>query len=104
MGREGAPTQPQGEGARHHTRQRDWHKGACGGRGGALWAVALTGRGAMGLDSRGGGTLTSPGWRGLAPPGPSHCAARPVKAGHLWSQADEASPSPGGGRGTSGPG
>lgn len=43
-----------------------------------------------------GGTLTSPGWRGLAPPGPSHCAARPVKAGHLWSRADEASPGPGG--------
>lgn len=58
MGGEGAPTQPQGERVRHHTGQRDWHKGACGGRGGAPWAVALTGREAMGLDSRGGGEHT----------------------------------------------
>lgn len=57
-----------GERVRHHTWQRDWHEGACGGRGGALWAVALTGRGAVGLDSP-GGTLTGLG-EGLAPPGP----------------------------------
>lgn len=76
------------------------HGSATGTRGHAAggvaprWAVALTGHGAVRLDSP-GGTLTGQGWRGLAPPGPSCCAARPVQAGPLWSWADEAWPSPG---------
>lgn len=76
------------------------HGSATGTRGHAAggvaprWAVALTGHGAVRLDSP-GGTLTGQGWRGLAPPGPSRCAARPVQAGPLWSWADEAWLSPG---------
>lgn len=51
-----------------------------------------------------GSTRTGQGWRGLAPPGPSRCAARPVHAAPLWSWADEAWPNPGGGgQGTSRP-
>lgn len=70
MGGEGAPTQPQGERARHHIRQRDWHKGACGGRGGAPWAVALTGHGAMGLDSPRGAHGPARGGEGWPHPAP----------------------------------
>lgn len=57
---------PREERVRHHTRQRDWHEGACGGRGGTLWVVALRGRG---LDSP-KGTLIGLERQGLAPLAP----------------------------------
>lgn len=66
---------PGGERVRHHTRQRDWHKGACGGRGGTLWVVALTGRG---LDSP-KGTLIGLEWQGLAPLAPLTVLPGPLR-------------------------
>lgn len=67
MGGEGAPTQPQGERARHHTRQRDWHKGACGGWGGAPLG--------SGTDRTWGGEAGQPGGHtdrpGVARAGPT---------------------------------
>lgn len=100
MGVEGPLTQPRGRG-RDTTHGSDWHEGACCGRGGALWAVALTGHGALELDGR-GHARSGLVWGGLPHPAPSHCAARPAQAGPLWSWAEEALPSPG--KGGSGPG
>lgn len=79
MGGEGEPTQPLGEKARHHTRQRDWHEGACGGRGGTLWVVALTGHGAG--AGQPGVHIDRPGVARAGPTGPSCCAAQPTQAG-----------------------